>query len=408
MIRRSKHILKFSNKSKLDVLDSIYSNCKLQLETYIDQIISGKQELTKMITSKLLSSEFIEHSIWKQMCYIQASQIIRSQTKKSNNDRFKSYRKIYAKLKETGRYNKFTSKKFSELNLKPVYQTKYFTKPILNNVSIIIPKILTDSCYSSKEFDSFIRLTTPNIKKINKIRNHYHTINIPIKQHKHSNKYRADISWKQSNSIGLQKINGNFYFNIFWEKDDAQKKTTGKSIGLDCGYKKLLISSENKTYDVGLERVYEKISRKKQGSKNFKQALVERDNLINQSVNQIKTRDIQTIVVEDLKNVKKDSKGKIRKKFNNKLQRWSYLKVLNKLSMLTEENGINLIKVNPAYTSQTCSRCGSIHKESRKGEKYLCIDCGYELDADLNASINILHRGVYSPSTDKANFQILH
>ena len=76
--------------------------------------------------------------------------------------------------------------------------------------------------------------------------------------------------------------------------------------------------------------------------------------------------------------------------------------------MLTEEEGINLIRVNPAYTSQTCSRCGSIHKESRNGEKFLCIDCGYELDADYNASINILHRGIYSSSTEKANFQILH
>jgi transposase len=78
-------------------------------------------------------------------------------------------------------------------------------------------------------------------------------------------------------------------------------------------------------------------------------------------------------------------------------------KVLNKLSMMSDESGINFIKVDPAYTSQTCSKCGSIHKESRKGEKFLCVDCGYSIDADYNASINILHRGIYSSSTKKSN-----
>ncbi len=406
MIRTSQHTLKFTNKEKLNILDRIYDDCKKQIEVYIKQIISGKLELKPLMSSKELSDEYIKHSAWRQICYGQASEIIRSQTKKATNNRFKVYRKLYAKLKNENRYNKFTSKKFSELKLKPIYHTKYFTKPNLNNISIIITKILLNDSFGSKEFDNFINLTTPlKIKGMeDSQRNSYIHLNIPIKHHKHSNKFRSDIRWKQKNSIGLQKINGNFYFNLFWGKPEVEKKLVGKSIGLDCGYKKLLISSENKIYDLGLEKIYEKISRKKQNSKNFKQALVERDNLINQSINLIDFSSISNIIVEDLKNVK--LKSKISKKFNNKLQRWSYLKVLNKLSMLTEEAGINFVKVNPAYTSQTCSRCGSIHKESRKGEKFLCIDCGYEIDADYNAAINILHRGVtYSPSTEnKANY----
>ncbi len=406
MIRTSKHILKFANKEKLNLLDKIYDDCKKQIEIYIDQIISGKLELNKFISVKLLSSEFIEHSAWRQICGGQAYEIIINQTKTSANKRFNSYRKIYAKLISENRYSKFTSKKFSELKLKPIYQTKYFTKPTLNNISLIITKILLNESFKSKEFNSFINLTTLYVKTISKkgIKNWYLKINIPIKYHKHSNKFKNDINWKQKNSISLQKINDNYYFNLFWEKEEVQKKTKGKSIGLDCGYKKLLISSENKIYDLGLEKIYEKISRKVQGSKNFKQSLVERNNLINQSINLIDTKNISTIVVEYLKNVKKDSKGKIYKKFNNKLQRWSYPKVLSKLSAICDEQGINFIKVNPAYTSQTCSKCGSIHKESRNGEKFLCIDCGYSLDADFNASINILHRGIsYSLSTEKAN-----
>ncbi len=52
------------------------------------------------------------------------------------------------------------------------------------------------------------------------------------------------------------------------------------------------------------------------------------------------------------------------------------------------------MKVSPAYTSQTCSRCGFVHRENRRGEVYQCTSCGIVLDADFNASLNILHRGV--------------
>ena len=82
----------------------------------------------------------------------------------------------------------------------------------------------------------------------------------------------------------------------------------------------------------------------------------------------------------------------------NKMQYWSYRNVIDKLDKLSEIEGFNLIKVEPAYTSQICSKCGLIDKSNRKGEIYQC-SCGLLIDADTNAAINILHRGVYNPST---------
>ena len=69
----------------------------------------------------------------------------------------------------------------------------------------------------------------------------------------------------------------------------------------------------------------------------------------------------------------------------NKFQRWSYDRTFNKLEQLSESKGFTIKKVDPTYTSQTCSKCGNIHKESRKGEIYECVNCGMKLDADYNA-----------------------
>ena len=107
--------------------------------------------------------------------------------------------------------------------------------------------------------------------------------------------------------------------------------------------------------------------------------------------------EVKTLVIEDLNNVKHSKKY-----FNNKIQRWSYRKTIDKLKRICEEFGINVVEVPPHYTSQRCSSCGYIDKDSRKLEDFRCVSCGYEIDSDVNASINIHNRGVkYSPSDNK-------
>ena len=55
--------------------------------------------------------------------------------------------------------------------------------------------------------------------------------------------------------------------------------------------------------------------------------------------------------------------------------------------------GGQLIKVNPAYSSQRCTECGHTHAGNRKGEKFKCLACGHEAPADINAARNILAAG---------------
>ena len=40
------------------------------------------------------------------------------------------------------------------------------------------------------------------------------------------------------------------------------------------------------------------------------------------------------------------------------------------------------------YQSQKCSVCGHVHKKNRKGEAFLCLNCGHTDNADKNAAIN--------------------
>ncbi|WP_169054841.1 RNA-guided endonuclease TnpB family protein [Azospirillum sp. TSA2s] len=58
------------------------------------------------------------------------------------------------------------------------------------------------------------------------------------------------------------------------------------------------------------------------------------------------------------------------------------------------ERGGELRKVNPAFTSQACSCCGTIDKASRESQAtFKCGHCGHTANADTNAARNILMAG---------------
>ena len=60
------------------------------------------------------------------------------------------------------------------------------------------------------------------------------------------------------------------------------------------------------------------------------------------------------------------------------------------------EAGRTAVKVNPAYTSQTCSRCGHRQKMPLSERVFACLCCHAHLDRDLNAALNIRALGLQS------------
>lgn len=56
--------------------------------------------------------------------------------------------------------------------------------------------------------------------------------------------------------------------------------------------------------------------------------------------------------------------------------------------------GGQLCVVPPQYTSQTCSRCGCVDEQNRQTHaKFKCTPCGFEVNVDHNAALNILAAG---------------
>ena len=73
-------------------------------------------------------------------------------------------------------------------------------------------------------------------------------------------------------------------------------------------------------------------------------------------------------------------------------QGWGYIAQM--LEYKAERAGIPFVKVEPAYTSQTCAICGVIDAASRKDRWFDCAHCDYENDADINGAINVLSRAL--------------
>lgn len=68
-----------------------------------------------------------------------------------------------------------------------------------------------------------------------------------------------------------------------------------------------------------------------------------------------------------------------------------------KLKDLEERFEVASTEVNPAYTSQTCSRCGYVDKRNRRDQRtFRCLWCGSKMHADLNAARNIGERRALS------------
>lgn len=97
------------------------------------------------------------------------------------------------------------------------------------------------------------------------------------------------------------------------------------------------------------------------------------------------------VLVFEALHIPQPKKAAIKGKFTRRrLSQWQRRLIRDAAESKAQEVGMLVAEVNPAYTSQTCSRCGL--RGVRRRHRFTCPSCGHEAHADVNAAVNIRNR----------------
>lgn len=214
-----------------------------------------------------------------------------------------------------------------------------------------------------------------------------------------------------------------WYISVSVEKEEEYEELTNESLGIDLGIKELAICSDGTIYgninkivkvkklEKRLRRLQRKVSRKyqknKEGSTFVKTCNIIklekqikllqrrlsniRKNHLHQTTSSIVKTKPRRIVIEDL-NVRGMMKNRHLAKA---IQKQGFYEFHRQLEYKANNKGIELVIANRFFpSSKTCSNCGTINKDLKLSDRVFNCDCGFSIDRDLNASINLANYNI--------------
>ncbi|GAB6549538.1 RNA-guided endonuclease TnpB family protein [Bacillus cereus] len=298
----------------------------------------------------------------------------------------------------------------------------------LNEVSNNVAKqAVKDACNAYKRFFKGLS-EKPRFKSKRKSKKSFYNDNVKLKV-KHGNLVNIEkVGWIKTNEqlpIDVKYSNPRIsYDNKYWyisvglEKEAILEQLTDVSLGIDVGLKDLAICSDgtvykniNKTYIVRktekkLRRLQRQVSRKYEKNKDGKTfrktrniIKVEREiqrihrrlaniryNHLHQTTTSIAKTKPYRVVIEDL-----HVKGMMKNKHLSKaIAKQGFYEFKRQLDYKCKLRGIELVLADRFYpSSKTCSRCGEIKKDLKLKDRIFKCICGFTIDRDINASINL-------------------
>jgi len=210
----------------------------------------------------------------------------------------------------------------------------------------------------------------------------------------------------------VSRRQGRWFICFQFEINDVIPVIPEKAVGVDLGLSSFIATSDGEAEDLPqftkdserrLRVANRELSRRKKGSIGWKQSKkrvqrvhnrthCEREKFLHKQANQLVSEN-DLIVIENL-NVKGMARGMLAKSVNNAA--WGKFTAL--LTYKAESAGKTVETVNPAYTSQTCSSCGTVKPKTLAVRMHTC-ECGLVLDRDVNAAVNVLHKSSYWSET---------
>jgi putative transposase len=183
-------------------------------------------------------------------------------------------------------------------------------------------------------------------------------------------------------------------------------------VGIDMGAIRFAALSNNTfidspkfqdTFQKDLRVLQRKLSRQKKGSKSrektkskvrkiYKKIANQRLNFLHKTSTYLADT-YSAIYIEDLKLQKMQQQGI--SFVNRAMSDKSFYSFRLLLDYKLKERGKHMGLVNPAYTSQMCSSCNVVDSKSRVSQSdFVCTSCGEVSNADINASKNIISKGI--------------
>lgn len=217
--------------------------------------------------------------------------------------------------------------------------------------------------------------------------------------------FKSKVPKGEIRTASILKEADGLYLKVVVKEENMETSRENQSIcSIDMGIKYFLVNSDGEFVDnpkhlfkylKQLRVENRKLSRMKKGGSNFKKQVVvlqrlhqkirraRKDFLHKQS--RYLANSYSTVIREDLK-ISQMIKGSTYAKHILDCSWGLFFELL--------EYKTNVVKVNPAYTSQKCSKCGHTCKENRRTQSlFECVKCNFTMNADLQACYNILELG---------------
>jgi IS605 OrfB family transposase len=222
--------------------------------------------------------------------------------------------------------------------------------------------------------------------------------------------------------------NGTYSVNIQVKNDAPSPQKSQGVIGVDLGRRDVAVTSEGESFSgQQITEIRDRYSRVRASLQNIAsegtrstrrrarqilQRLSGREKRFQSWVNHNVSKYIvgkadlseYSIAIEDLTGIRARTNEQLRNKVERRRSNsWAFFQLRMFLDYKALGAGIEVIKVNPAYTSQTCHKCLHIHpvkgKSYRNGKTFSCGNCNWKGDADFNGAnvIRLLGASVNSP-----------